>query len=216
MGQCHFLYSYNTRYRTSCHYSVSLNDNTPNTGDSILVTVDTTDNVGVSEVKANDVSLVHQSGNLWNGSITAVEGIHSVNVSAADAAGNVAWDNDTSYTATTPDTELPVIPSVSLNNSTPNTGDSILVTVDTTDNVGVSEVKANDVSLVYQSGNLWSGIITAAEGTHAVNVSAVDAAVNTAWNNSTSYTAVTLMSNLLSFILSALITANLPLAIPSF
>ena len=67
------------------------------------------------------------------------------------------------------------------------------MTVNATDNVGVSEVKANGVSLFYQSGTLWSGLITAVEGTHAVNVSAVDAAVNTAWNNSTSYTAVTLM-----------------------
>ncbi|AKB56537.1 cell surface protein (plasmid) [Methanosarcina barkeri 227] len=83
--------------------SVDLDDYTPNTGNSILVTVDTTDNVGVSEVKANDVSLVHQSGNIWSGSIVAVEGTHSVNVSSEDAAGNVAWNNDTSYTATTPD-----------------------------------------------------------------------------------------------------------------
>ena len=174
--------------------SVSLNDNAPNTGDSILVTVDTTDNVGVSSVKANDVSLVHQSGNIWNGSITASEGTHSVNVSSEDAAGNIAWNNDTSYTATTPelpDTEFPVINSVSLNDNTPNTGDSILVTVDTTDNVGVSEVKANDVSLVHQSGNIWNGSITASEGTHFVNVSSADAAGNVAWKNDTSYTATT-------------------------
>ncbi|AKB53000.1 cell surface protein (plasmid) [Methanosarcina barkeri MS] len=174
--------------------SVDLDDYTPNTGNSILVTVDTTDNVGVSEVKANDVSLVHQSGNIWSGSIVAVEGTHSVNVSSEDAAGNVAWNNDTSYTATTPelpDTEFPVINSVDLDDYTPNTGNSILVTVDTTDNVGVSEVKANDVSLVHQSGNIWSGSIVAVEGTHSVNVSSEDAAGNVAWNNDTSYTATT-------------------------
>ena len=85
--------------------SVDLDDNTPNTGDSILVTVSTTDNVGVSEVKANDVSLVNQSGNIWNGSIIALEGTHFVNVSSADSEGHVTWDNDTSYTATT--SELP-------------------------------------------------------------------------------------------------------------
>jgi len=174
--------------------SISLNKSTPYTGDFILVTVDTTDNVEVNEVKANDVSLVHQSGNIWNGSITAVEGTHFVNVSSADAAGNVAWKNDTSYTATTPelpDTEFPVINSVSLNNNTPNTGGSILVTVDTTDNVGVSSVKANDVSLVHQSGNIWNGSITASEGAHSVNVSSEDAAGHVAWNNDTSYTATT-------------------------
>ena len=109
--------------------SVDLNKSTLNTGDSILVTVDTTDNVGVSEVKANDVSLVNQSGNIWNGSIIAVEGTHSVNVSSADSEGHVAWNNDTSYIATTPgptDTKLPVITSVDLDDYTPNTGDSIL------------------------------------------------------------------------------------------
>ena len=172
--------------------SISLNKSTPYTGDFILVTVDTTDNVEVNEVKANDVSLVHQSGNIWNGSITASEGTHFVNVSSADAAGNVAWKNDTSYTATTPelpDTEFPVINSVSLNNNTPNTGGSILVTVDTTDNVGVSSVKANDVSLVHQSGNIWNGSITASEGAHSVNVSSEDAAGHVTWDNDTSYTA---------------------------
>ncbi|HWQ49345.1 MAG TPA: hypothetical protein VN414_10450, partial [Methanosarcina sp.] len=77
------------------------------------------------------------------------------------------------------DTEKPVISSVELNNSTPNTDDSIIVTVDTTDNVGVNEVKANDVLLTNDSG-VWSGSITAVEGVHFVNVSAKDAAENIA------------------------------------
>ncbi|MDD3138652.1 MAG: hypothetical protein PHX08_06745, partial [Lachnospiraceae bacterium] len=122
-----------------------------------------------------------------------VEGTHSVNVSSADEADNVAWDNDTSYTTTTPDstdTVFPVINSVELNDNTPKTGDSIHVTVDTTDNVGVSSVKANAVSLV-QSGNIWSGSIKAVEGTHSVNVSSADEADNVAWDNDTSYTATT-------------------------
>ena len=171
--------------------SVDLNDSKPKTGDSILVTVDTTDNVGVSSVKANDVSLVHQGGNIWNGSIVALEGTNYVNVSSADAAGNVAWNNSTSYKATGQDKVSPVINSISLNKSTPYTGDFILVTVDTTDNVEVNEVKANDVSLVHQSGNIWNGSITAVEGTHFVNVSSADAAGNVAWKNDTSYTATT-------------------------
>jgi len=172
--------------------SVNLNKSTLNTGDSILVTVDTTDNVGVSSVKANDVLLSQQNGNIWNGSIIAVEGTHFVNVSSADSEGHVVWNNLTSYTATTPgptDTELPVIISVDLDDNTPNTGDSILVTVNTTDNVGVSSVKANDVSLGSHSGNIWNGSIIAVEGTHSVNVSSEDAAGNVAWDNNTSYTA---------------------------
>ena len=171
--------------------SVDLNNSKPKTGDSILVTVNTTDNVGVSSVKANTVSLVHQGGNIWNGSIAAAEGTHFVNVSSADAAGNVAWNNSTSYKATGQDKESPVINSVNLNTSTPYTGDFILVTVDTTDNVEVSEVKANAVSLIRQSGSIWNGSIVALEGTHSVNVSSADAAGSVVWNNGTSYTATT-------------------------
>ncbi|HWQ49211.1 MAG TPA: hypothetical protein VN414_09750, partial [Methanosarcina sp.] len=117
--------------------------------------------------------------------------VHFVNVSAKDAAENIAWNNSTSYTATTPDTEKPVISSVELNNSTPNTDDSIIVTVDTTDNVEVISVEASGSPLTHLSGDIWEGTLTALEGVHSVNVSAKDAAGNIAWNNSTSYTATT-------------------------
>ena len=69
----------------------------------ISVIVNVTDNVGVSSVKANDILLVNQGGSIWNGSITALEGAHSVNISAVDGAGNVAWNNSTEYTALMPD-----------------------------------------------------------------------------------------------------------------
>ena len=81
--------------------SVTLNTNTHNTGDLILVTVNATDDVLVTDVMANGVSLTKQSNDIWNGSITAIEGTHSVNVSASDGAGHITWDNSTSYTATT-------------------------------------------------------------------------------------------------------------------
>ena len=87
--------------------TVTLNTTTPNTGDPILVTVNATDDVAVISVAANDVVLSHQSGDLWTGTITAIAGIHYVNVSATDAAGKVGWNNSTSYTATTPDTTPP-------------------------------------------------------------------------------------------------------------
>ncbi len=80
--------------------SVILSDNTPNTGDLILVTVNATDDVSVTSVVANGVSL-NQSNDIWTGSITAIEGTHSVNVSASDGAG-VVWNNSTSYTAIVP------------------------------------------------------------------------------------------------------------------
>ncbi|MDD4778786.1 MAG: peptidoglycan DD-metalloendopeptidase family protein [Fermentimonas sp.] len=82
--------------------SVDLYPANPTPGSLIAVTVNATDDVGVSSVKANDISLHNQGGNLWKGDITALEGTHSVNVSAVDEAGNIAWDNSTSYTALKP------------------------------------------------------------------------------------------------------------------
>jgi len=79
--------------------SVIINNTTPYAGDDILVTVNATDNVGVVSVEANNVALTHQGGNIWNGTIIALEGTHFVNVSASDAASNIAWNNFTSYTA---------------------------------------------------------------------------------------------------------------------
>ncbi|MDI9395488.1 MAG: hypothetical protein QM426_08780, partial [Euryarchaeota archaeon] len=262
--------------------SVILFPTNTTTGSLINVTVNVTDNIGVSSVKANNVPLLNQGGNLWNGSITALEGTHYVNVSAVDESGNVAWNNSTAYTALTPDilppssisnlqstsgntwinwtwknptdhdfnhTEIylndifqkntsdeyfnatglqpetnytigtrtvdisgnvnetwvnetaktlslpdiipPVIESVILDPTNTTTGSLINVTVNVTDNLGVSGVKANEISLLYQGGSLWNGSITALEGTHYVNVSAVDESGNVAWNNSTAYTAFT-------------------------
>ncbi|WP_440955840.1 NosD domain-containing protein [Methanosarcina sp. Mfa9] len=68
-------------------------------GDSILVTVDATDNISVYSVKASGISLTCTGGNIWQGSLVAEEGTHPVNVSVADAWGNVVWDNSSSYTA---------------------------------------------------------------------------------------------------------------------
>ncbi len=82
--------------------SVTLSTNTPNTGDIIQVTVNATDGIMITNVTANEVSLTSQNGTIWKGNITAIEGTHSVNVSASDGAGHVTWDNSTSYTATTP------------------------------------------------------------------------------------------------------------------
>ncbi len=82
------------------HFSVILSNNAPNTGDHILVIVNA---ISMTSVTANGVSLTKQSNlDIWNGSITAIEGTHSVNVSASNSADVVIWDNSTSYTATTP------------------------------------------------------------------------------------------------------------------
>jgi PKD repeat protein len=88
-----------------------------------------------------------------------------------------------------PDTKSPEIKSVVLLPTSTTTGSIINVTVNVTDNVGVSIVKANNTLLLNHGGSIWNGNITALEGTHSVNVSVVDGASNIAWNNSTAYTA---------------------------
>ena len=85
--------------------SITLNNSTPCRGDLIFVTVNATDNRGVQSVNANDISLEFQGDNIWIGTITALKGKHSVNVAVMDATTNVAWDNTTTYTATT----IPII-----------------------------------------------------------------------------------------------------------
>jgi len=176
--------------------TVTLDNTTPNTGDAILVTVNATDNALVTNVTANNVELTSRGENIWNGTIIAIDGTNPVNVSANDAAGNTGWNNSTSYTATTITDDIdPVVNTVTLDNTTPNTGDAILVTVNATDNISVTSVTANDVELTSQGENIWNGTIIAIDGTNSVNVSANDAAGNTGWNNSTSYTATTITTD---------------------
>jgi hypothetical protein len=67
-------------------------------GDAVSVSVDATDNVGVTSVKANGVAL-SKSGNTWTGTIAAAGGlgVHDVNIVAEDAAGNTATNSAESY-----------------------------------------------------------------------------------------------------------------------
>lgn len=90
----------------------------------------------------------------------------------------------------------PVINTVTLSNYTPNTGASITVTVNATDNTAVTGVTANGTALVFRGGNIWNGTITAQVGTHIVTVIASDAAGLTATNTSQSYTAITVTNGL--------------------
>jgi len=173
--------------------SVALDPTDPNTGDNITVTVNATDNVGVTTVTADGEPLSNADGDdTWEGTITAIEGTHTVNISASDAAGNTVYDETANYTATPPpaDNITPMINSVTLDPTDPNTGDNITVTVNATDNVGVTTVTADGEPLSNADGDdTWEGTITAIEGTHTVNISASDAAANTAYDETANYTA---------------------------
>ena len=116
-----------------------------------------------------------------------IDGLHTLTVYANDSSGNM----NSSTVWFTIDATSPIINTASLNTTTPDAGEDILVTVNATDDTAVISVVANDVVLVPQGGDIWSGTITAIAGTHTVNVSATDTAGNIGWNNSTSYTATT-------------------------
>ena len=81
--------------------TVYLNTTTPKTGDNILVTVNATDDNKVTSVKAEDISLTNDNGCIWEGTIIALEGTHTVHVLASDEDDNIVWDNSTSYSTIT-------------------------------------------------------------------------------------------------------------------
>ncbi len=68
-------------------------------GDTIKVTVNATDNVEVTSVKANGISLTNSSGNNWTGNIVALGGLglHTIPVVASDASGNNSTDTSGTY-----------------------------------------------------------------------------------------------------------------------
>jgi hypothetical protein len=83
--------------------AVNLSAMTPIT-QAISITVNTSDDTDVVEVKANDIRLFNMMDfyggnygngitNIWEGTIPAIIGFHSVNISARDEEGNVVWNN---------------------------------------------------------------------------------------------------------------------------
>ena len=115
------------------------------------------------------------------------EGSHTVTVNVSDNCTNpssVSW----SFTV---DRTQPEINSVDLSPYEVTAGESITVTVNATDNVEVTSVTAEGEALAPAGGDIWTGNITAVEGTNViVNVTAMDAAGNVAYNNTATYTAI--------------------------
>ena len=73
----------------------------------------------------------------------------TISIQTVDIAENINETLVSSTVITQPvDTTVPIINDVRLNTTTPSVGDSILVTVNTTDNLRVSNVEADGVVLV--------------------------------------------------------------------
>ncbi|WP_187151893.1 right-handed parallel beta-helix repeat-containing protein [Methanosarcina siciliae] len=145
-----------------------------------------------TEIYLNNVFQTNTSLEYFNATGLQPETNYTIGTRTVDVSGNVneEWVNASARTGFSQDNVSPVIESVILSPTTTTIGSTINVTVNVTDNIGVSSVKANEIPLLNQGGNLWDGSITALEGTHSVNVSAMDEVGNIVWDNSTSYTAI--------------------------
>jgi len=181
-------------------HNVTLNETTGiAAGASLLVSVNASDDNNINKVTVIDglngsvVNLTHQAGLLWNGTIRAasLNGTYNVTVTAYDAAARNEINNTVQYTVTSNDSEAPTINSITLNTSTPEYNDPVLVSVNVTDDLEVRNVSANGVLLTQQANpDIWNGTITAewALILHNVTVIAYDYAHNDTTNDTVQYT----------------------------
>lgn len=75
--------------------SVILNSTAPRPGDPVLITVEAPN---ATSVAADTIPLVILEGNLWYGTITAIEGTHFVNITARGLDETPVWNATQSYT----------------------------------------------------------------------------------------------------------------------
>ncbi|MDY6965813.1 MAG: invasin domain 3-containing protein, partial [Halobacteriota archaeon] len=165
--------------------------NTGNVQDNFTLSVTNTDNAGLADLSSSLVSLgAGASTDITLNVTDSTTGTYNMTVTATSATYPGANDAVTIKTTVLSDTTPPVINSVALNATDVYSSDSILVTVNTTDDIGVVNVTANGVSLTYQSGYIWEGAIIASTGLNiTVNVTAYDASGNNATDSSQSYNA---------------------------
>lgn len=119
--------------------------------------------------------------------LTSGQGMKTVYVRFRDTL-NI--ESDTVVDSIVVDTAAPTISSVSLSNSRAAAGDSVHVTVNATDAIGVTSVTANGLALAHTGTSTWEGDISALAGlgSHSVTVVASDGAGRTATNASANYT----------------------------
>jgi len=80
-------------------HNLSLSDTSPSYDQEIIVSVNVTDAItNITNVTAGSIQLIHQSGALWNGTITAGYGTNIVTVTAYDNASNTNINSSLSYT----------------------------------------------------------------------------------------------------------------------
>ncbi|MDY6931423.1 MAG: invasin domain 3-containing protein [Halobacteriota archaeon] len=163
--------------------------NTGNTQDDFNLAITNTDNADVASISSNLVTL--GSGNNTSITLTVSDsstGTYNVSVTATSVGDPAANATIEIMTTVISDTTDPVINSVTLNTTDVYIGDPILVTVNTTDDIQITNVTAEGIDLTYQSGDTWEGIITAASGINIpVDVIAYDIGGNNATDSSQTY-----------------------------
>ncbi|MDY6965069.1 MAG: invasin domain 3-containing protein [Halobacteriota archaeon] len=169
--------------------------NLANTQDDFTLVVTNTDNADVAELSSVLVSLdALESTNVSLNVTDNTPGTYNVSVTATSVTNSSANDMVTIMTTVLPDVTSPVINSVTLNETEVHIGDPILVTVNTTDDVGILNVTANGVLLTYQSGDIWEGTIISVAGINIpVDIIVYDNVGNSATDSSQSYNATDLI-----------------------
>ncbi|MEA2003918.1 MAG: fibronectin type III domain-containing protein, partial [archaeon] len=91
--------------------SIILDDYTVNPSQTIHVTVNATDDIGIISVTADGVSLSNTATDIWEGDITAgsIAGAYSVNITITDTSSNTVTDLSAYYTVID-DSESPEAP----------------------------------------------------------------------------------------------------------
>ncbi|MBI2184852.1 MAG: hypothetical protein HYU39_07840 [Thaumarchaeota archaeon] len=155
--------------------TVTLDKTTVKGGASITVTVESSDNIGVTSVTANSVALTLSAGK-WTGTITAssTEGSQTISVVAKDAAGNQA----TSTTSYTVDNTAPAITVSSPADGAKVYKADLTITGTVTDNVAVASLTVGGSSATVASTGAFSATVTLALGSNTITIIATDTAGN--------------------------------------
>ena len=172
-------------------YRIYIQADPVNEGDTLINTA--RDSSGAESVISSSTGHITNTL-IWNGVMSSPwteKWSIVIDNCAAGTVGtySIAYDALDTFETLAPDNTPPVVNSVILNKTEVTTGDSILVTVNATDDVVVSSVTADGVELT-RNGDTWTGVIIAGRSAHSVNVSAIDTSGNTGWNNSASYTVI--------------------------
>jgi hypothetical protein len=134
----------------------------------------------------------------WASSFTAIPGANKVGVRQTDVAGNVSTVTTLSFTL---DTDLPVVPGVSLANDTGASASDLITRVGTLSLAGVETGARVEYST--NGGTTWWTGFTPAQGRNSVTVRQIDVAGNVSAPTTLAFTLDTAVATAISMTLPA-------------